>query len=126
MSATMRADRSSHLIEAVPDRFEGAPVARRRRWSDEFKAEMVARSLEPGANVSALAREIGILPSQLFGWRSEAADKGEVKLACRNATGSGTVAGSAIEVVVGGLLIRVGADVDEDHLRRVLRVVRSA
>ncbi|WP_345892364.1 transposase [Mesorhizobium amorphae] len=44
-------------------------MARRRRWSDAFKTEMVARSSEPGANVSALAREIGISPSQLFGWR---------------------------------------------------------
>ncbi|WP_281270423.1 transposase [Pelagibacterium sediminicola] len=49
---------------------EGAPVAQRRRWSDAFKAEMVARCLEPGTNVSALAREIGISPSQLFGWRT--------------------------------------------------------
>ncbi|TIS52754.1 transposase, partial [Mesorhizobium sp.] len=24
----------------------------------------------PGANISALAREIGISPSQLFGWRA--------------------------------------------------------
>ena len=126
MSATMRADRSFHLIEAVPDRLEGAPVARRRRWSDEFKAEMVARSLEPGANVSALAREIGILPSQLFGWRSDAADKGKVKLVGRSGTSSRTLTGAAIELVVGGLLIRVGADIGEDHLRRVLRAVRSA
>ena len=122
----MRADRSFHLIEAVPDRLEGAPVARRRRWSDEFKAEMVARSLEPGANVSALAREIGILPSQLFGWRSDAVDKGKVKLVGRSGASSGTMTGAAIELVVGGLLIRVGADIGEDHLRRVLRAVRSA
>jgi transposase len=126
MSATMRADRSFHLIEAVPARFEGAPVARRRRWSDEFKAEMVARSLEPGANVSALAREIGILPSQLFGWRSDAAHKGKVKQASSSTTALGAAAGAAVEPLVDGLLIRVGADIDEDHLRRVLRAVRSA
>lgn len=87
---------------------------------------MVARSLEPGANVSALAREIGILPSQLFGWRSDAADKGKVKLVGKSGTSSGTMTGAAIELVVGGLLIRVGADIGEDHLRRVLRAVRSA
>ena len=126
MSATMRADRSFHLIEAVPDRLEGAPVARRRRWSDEFKAGMVARSLEPGANVSALAREIGISPSQLFGWRSEAAAKGRVKRASRSGTAAGTAAGAAIELFVDGLLFRVGGDIDEDHLRRVLRAIRSA
>ncbi|WP_143009494.1 transposase, partial [Pelagibacterium luteolum] len=80
MSATMPGDRSFHLIEAVPDRLEGAPMARRRRWSDAFKAEVVARSFEPGTNVSALAREIGIQASQLFGWRAEALRRGEVKL----------------------------------------------
>lgn len=52
-------DRSSHLIEAVPDRLEGAPVARQRRCSDEFKTAVVIWSLEPTANVSVLAREIG-------------------------------------------------------------------
>ncbi|SDH23820.1 Transposase, partial [Pelagibacterium luteolum] len=55
-------------------------MARRRRWSDAFKAEVVARSFEPGTNVSALAREIGIQASQLFGWRAEALRRGEVKL----------------------------------------------
>ncbi|MDV3249713.1 transposase [Devosia sp. BK] len=126
MSETMRADRSFHLIGAVPDRLEGAPVARRRCWSDEFKAATVARSLEPVANVSALAREIGILPSQLFGWRSKAAGRGKVKRVSTSATGTGTADGTAIEVFVDGMLVRVGADVDEDHLRRVLRAVRSA
>ena len=123
MSATMRADRSFHLIEAVPDRLEGAPVGRRRRWSDEFKAAMVARSLEPSANVSALAREIGILLSQLFGWRSEATANGKAR---RGRRAAATVDGAAIELVVNGMLVRVGTDIDEDHLRRVLRAVRSA
>lgn len=126
MPATMRADRNFHLIEPLPDRLEGAPVARWRRWFDDFKAAMVARSLEPGANVSALARETGILPSQLFGWRSEAADKGKVKRVGRSATDTGTVDGTAIELFVNGMLVRVGADVNEDHLRGVLRAVRSA
>lgn len=31
------------------------PIARRRRWSDAFKAEMVAKSNVPGANLSTLA-----------------------------------------------------------------------
>src|SRR5690606_594677 len=102
MSATMPGDRSFHLIEAVPDRLEGAPMARRRRWSDAFKAEMVARSFEPGANVSALAREIGIQASQLFGWRAEALRRGEVEL---NDDDTTAMAGSrsgrgVIEIVV--------------------------
>ncbi|GLR45329.1 hypothetical protein GCM10007880_58460 [Mesorhizobium amorphae] len=47
-------------------------MARRRQWSDELKTEMVARRSEPGANISALAREIGISSWQLFGWRAAA------------------------------------------------------
>lgn len=83
----MPGDRSFHLIEAVADRIEGAPVAGRRRWSDAFKAEMAARSCEAGANVSALAREIGISPSQLFGWRSVLIRKGTIER--RDAAGCG-------------------------------------
>lgn len=56
------------MIEAVAGRLEGAP-REVRRWSDEFKAQAVAESMEPGASVSAVARRIGIDPSQLFTWR---------------------------------------------------------
>jgi transposase len=31
----------------------------------------VAASLEPGASVSVVAREAGIHPSQLYGWRRQ-------------------------------------------------------
>ncbi|WP_407175642.1 transposase [Bradyrhizobium sp. STM 3562] len=60
------------MIEAVADRLEGAPRQLRRRWSDEFKAQVVTEALEPGASVSAIARRIGIHPSQLFTWRRDA------------------------------------------------------
>mgnify|MGYP003137435309 FL=1 len=123
----MPGDRSFHLIEAVPDRMEGAPVARRRRWSDAFKTEMVARSLEPGTNVSALAREIGISPSQLFGWRAEAIKRGEVERRDEAAVPAPTSRASPmIEIEVNDIVIRVGIDIGEDHLRRVIRAVRSA
>jgi transposase len=46
-------------------------VQRRRRWSASEKQELVAASLEPGASVSALAREAGIHASQLYGWRRQ-------------------------------------------------------
>jgi transposase len=46
-------------------------VQRRRRWSAEEKERLVAASLEPGAGVSAVAREAGIHPSQLYGWRRQ-------------------------------------------------------
>ncbi len=46
-------------------------VQRRRRWSCAEKQQWVAASLEPGANVSGLARDAGIHPSQLYGWRRQ-------------------------------------------------------
>jgi transposase len=46
-------------------------MERRRRWSAAEKERLVAASLEPGAVVSALAREAGVHPSQLYGWRRQ-------------------------------------------------------
>ncbi|MCY1343447.1 Transposase [compost metagenome] len=72
----MSEHRTFHMIEAVADRLEGAP-RQLRRWSDEFKAQAVAASMEPGASVSAVTRRIGIDPSQLFTWRRHAHLKAE-------------------------------------------------
>jgi transposase len=47
-------------------------TGRRRQWSDEDKARVVVESLEPGANVSEVARRHGLSPQQLFGWRRQA------------------------------------------------------
>ncbi|UGY17333.1 transposase [Bradyrhizobium septentrionale] len=38
---------------AVADRLEGAPRQLRRRWSDEFKAQVVTEALEPGVSPTA-------------------------------------------------------------------------
>ena len=49
--------------------FTGA--GRRRTWSDEDKARIVAEILASGESVSAVARRHGLSPQQLFGWRRE-------------------------------------------------------
>jgi transposase len=46
-------------------------VERRRRWSAAEKQRLVSATLEPGGSVSAIAREAGIHPSQLYGWRRQ-------------------------------------------------------
>jgi transposase len=46
-------------------------VQRRRRWSAAEKERLVAASLERSAIVSAVAREAGIHPGQLYGWRRQ-------------------------------------------------------
>jgi transposase len=117
------------MIEAVPDRLDGAPSQLRRRWSDEIKEQAIAESLVPGANVSAIARGIGIGPSQLFDWRRKALRKGSVVVTAPQPQvdlEDKKTASPVIEIVVGGIVIRADAAVDETHLRRVLRAVRSA
>jgi transposase len=42
---------------------------RRRRWSKEAKAAIVAETYAPGVSVSEVARRHGIAPSQVFAWR---------------------------------------------------------
>src|SRR3954462_15826917 len=55
-------------------RLEGITgVGRRRRWTDEEKAWIVAESLDPASTVSAVARRYGLHPSQLFVWRQQLA-----------------------------------------------------
>src|SRR3954454_14249162 len=48
-------------------------VGRRRRWSDEEKARIVAESLDPATTSSAGARRYGLHASQLFVWRQRLA-----------------------------------------------------
>ena len=50
--------------------FTGA--GRRRAWTAEEKAQIVAESYESGEKVSAVARRHGLTPQQLFGWRRDA------------------------------------------------------
>ena len=92
---------------------------------------MIAETLAPGANVSAIARREGIAPSQLFGWRRQAIRKGTVT--ALDAGGGPhfvevetAAAAVAVEIVVGGVVVRAGAEITEDQLRRVLRAVRTA
>ncbi|WP_321186349.1 transposase [Rhizobium sp. SJZ105] len=116
------------MNEAVPERFEGAPRQFRRRWSDDFKERAVAEAMEPGASVSAIARRIGIHPSQLFGWRRDARARqgGSLVPAAVEADSGPVCARAVIEVVIGDVIIRAGVDAGEAHLSLVIRAVRSA
>ncbi|MFU0507846.1 transposase [Pseudaminobacter sp. NGMCC 1.201702] len=115
------------MIEAIAERLDGALRQLRRRWSDEFKAQLVAEALEPGASVSAIAHRVGIHPSQLFAWRRDARHgrRAPSRLPGCEAVVVQT-AGAMIEVVIGNVVVRAGANVDETHLQRVIRAVRSA
>jgi transposase len=106
-------------------------VGRRRRWTDEEKAWIVAESLDPATTTSAVARRYGLHPSQLFVWRQQLA-----AAAVRDAPGfvpvlvteDGTAPAEPegrIEIALGPAVVRVGTDVDAAALRRVLEVVRG-
>jgi putative transposase len=44
-------------------------IQRRRRWSAAEKVRLVEEAMQPGSPVSAVARQHGIAPSQLFAWK---------------------------------------------------------
>src|SRR5690348_12196820 len=106
-------------------------VGRRRRWTDEEKAWIVAESLDPASTVSAVARRYGLHPSQLFVWRQRLAAPavGEAPafvpvVVAEDDPAPGGTAGR-IEIALESVVVRVGADVDAAALRRVLEVVRG-
>jgi transposase len=119
-----------HVLEAVPHRLEGGPDRPRRRWSVEAKMALIEETLKPGANVSAIARQAGISPAQLFGWRRKALETGVVRrdepeapLGFVEVTPTSS---SMIEIVVADVVVRVGPDIDQNHLVNILRAVRQA
>jgi transposase len=123
----MRRTSPNQFIEVRAERLEGAPVGERRRWSSDFKDRAIAASLEPGANISALARSLEITPSQLFSWRGAAARKAaKAKVGGRASAEPNATKTRRVEIEIAGAVVRVTADIAEDDLRRVLRAVREA
>src|SRR5580693_358758 len=107
--------------------------ARRRRWSSDEKARIVAETLVPGARVW----EVG--PQQVFAWRHAA--RREVPTTPRETTSPAAVAfvpivtetapteastAPAIEVKLAGAVVRVACGMDGALLTAVLRAVRAS
>jgi transposase len=106
-------------------------VGRRRRWTDEEKASIVAESFGPATTVSAVARRYGLHASQLFVWRQQFAAPAAHKVpefvpvvVAEGAAAPAEMAGR-MEIALGPAVVRIGADVDAAALRRVLEVVRD-
>ena len=91
-------------------------VQRRRRWSATEKQQLVAASLEPGASVSALAREAGIHASQLYGWRRQLRTRPAMSFApvrIARTPASGVVGPGMIEIeFASGTRLRITGSVD--------------
>ena len=157
-------------------------TGRRRRWLPDVKARILLESLEPGVNISEVARRNGLTPQQLFGWRHQAQvlngggdgapqrpslpgpfalapqlrpKHGRPRLDRSTGQPTGPSAGQAseplfapvvigalpvsapaepvamtqlgmIEIVVGDAIVRLGGQVDAQHIAAVLRAVRRS
>jgi len=122
-------------------------VGRRRRWSQDAKARIVLESQQPGAVVSEVARQHGMTPQQLFGWRREArngvpgsdahdpprsvstaftpivvAEAGDHS---EKVAGIAAAGGGQIEIAISGALIRLRGRCDLRALAAVLKAVRA-
>ncbi len=126
--------------------FTGA--GRRRSFSDEDKARIVAEIVTSGDSVSGVARRHGLSPQQLFGWRRQMRES-QVGLSeadglqfvpavvdvassaspvrrqrkapqCKAEPGAGT-----IEVEIDGVTVRVGRGADVETVRAVLRALKA-
>jgi transposase len=106
---------------------------RRRRWSAEEKARIVAESFEPDTVVSSVARRHGLHRNQLYAWRRELQD-GEFRAAASGVTfapivltdTSTPVASKDIEIALGGAVVRVGVGVDLGLLSDILRLLKPS
>ena len=119
--------------------FTGA--GRRRTWSAEAKARIVAESQAADASVCAVARRHGLTPQQLFTWRREARQRAP------SAANDGTPAfvpvvlepaattrpkpprrarpTPAVEIEVAGLLVRVPPGMDAATIAAVLQAAKT-
>ncbi len=66
----------------------------------DLPPQVVTEALEPGASVSAIARQIGIHPSQLFAWRRDARAERHYRER-HSSCGGASVSGAVIEIVIG-------------------------
>ena len=115
---------------------------RRRRWSYEERAQILAESFEPGANISAVARRHGVSGGLLHCWRKQAralAREGASSDAPTFVPVTIADAGCAvraetetepatrmIEIETLGALVRVPTGVDARTLSVVLTALRRA
>jgi transposase len=121
--------------------FTGA--GRRRRWSAEQKARIIAESYAKGDSVCAVARRHGLSPQQLFAWRRHARRQAVPEVGEGGLTfapvmveavqpwpaavprPSAQAERPTIEIVLGAALVRVPPGADLAMLQVVLAAVRS-
>lgn len=121
-----------------------AGAGRRRAWSVETKARIVAEIATSGESVCAVARRHGLSPQQLFGWRRQlraAEDPATERLQFVPAVADATSlsapaicasrseaepAAGLIEIELDGAKVRVGSGADAKLVIAVLRTLKAA
>ena len=143
---------SEHTLKTSADepvrRFEVFTGAGRRRdWSDDDKARIVAESYDAGETVSAVARRYALSPQQLFAWRRAArvplaeAPAPEALFvpavvtapspepAARRAPSArkrkGARDAGVIELEINGVVMRVGRGADVRTVAAVIRALKA-
>lgn len=110
---------------------------RRRKWSDEDKARIVAETLEPGAVVAEVARRRQVCPQQVFTWRREMHVGAAARLdfvpivpvtsvPLPEPPAAPARSSPSIELEVAGAVLRVALGTDGDLLTTVLRAIRAS
>lgn len=117
---------------------------RRRRWSADDKARVVAETLRPGAVVSEVARRWQVSPQQVFDWRRQARAKALAAavapaepafvpivtespvVSSPERVAAAVRATPAIEVTLAGAVLRVMPGTEGELLMTVLRAVRGS
>ena len=122
--------------------FTGA--GRRRSWTAEQKAAIVAESFEGGALISHVARRHGLTPQQLFNWRRQArraADegtdalpfaavvvetRGSVSLPVKSAEGKPDACPPVIELDVSGSSVWIWPDAEVAMVTAIIGALKAA
>jgi transposase len=136
------------LVVHIMDKQVVRPPRRRREHSAAFKRELVARSLEPGVSVAAIAMQSGINANLLFGWRRKHLDcltkakpalarspaavllpvsieAGPREIHCASPAPPARPSSATIEIEIGSARVRLRGPVDDASLRSVLTALRS-
>lgn len=120
-------------------------TGRRRKWSDEDKARIVAEIVASGASVCSVARRHGLSPQQLFGWRRQLreaagehcdADKVQFVPAVVDAVVPAPIAAQQrkivrkadsglIEIEVDGITIRAGRGADAALITSIIQALKA-
>jgi transposase len=115
--------------------------AGRRRWPDDLKGQIVAETLEPGATVRGVAERYGLHANRISEWRRLAKDGKLVLPAAEGPPGFAPLVlcdrtdevsppqahptrdMPVIEIVVGGVIIRLDAGTSSARIGEIVQAV---